>query len=257
MNEFSVNGIVLRSSPFKESSAVLTLLTAEHGRMSVVAQGVRKVKKSGLYAQPFSFSEFLLNKGRGMPVCRSVDLKETFFGLRQNMECLAVGQYFLETAFLVEEEAPDGKDFLKLLLNSLYLLSRSEKTISPNVIKLVYELKFMQLYGYGVQPGVCCRCGNKEAHYWNFYDGFYCHRCAMDFESNVFHVSEAVCKAINYILTEEGLKAYAFKMSNRAFKELFMLSEKYLELKTETHFKSLDFYSELNSDKTEREKNVL
>lgn len=247
MNDFTVNGIVLRTAPFKESSAVLTLLTAEHGKMSVVAQGVRKVKKSGLYAQPFSYSEFVLSKSKGLPVCRSADLKETFYGLREDMERLAIGQYLLETSLLVGEEVSDGNEFLKLLLNSLYLLSRKESRILPAVVKVVYELKFAYLCGYGADPEFCGECG-KEAEYWSFDDGFICGNCASEHFSVIHPVSPAVRKAIKHILTTDGKGAYSFKMSDKAFGDLSTLSEKYLEAKTETRFRALDFYSKLESE---------
>lgn len=247
MNDFTVNGIVLRTAPFKESSAVLTLLTAEHGKMSVVAQGVRKVKKSGLYAQPFSYSEFVLSQSKGLPVCRSADLKETFYGLREDMERLAIGQYFLETSLLVGEEVTDGNEFLKLLLNSLYLLSRKESGILPAVVKVVYELKFAYLCGYGADPEFCVECG-KTAEYWSFDDGFICGNCAAERFSVIHPVSPAVRKAIKHILTTDGIGAYSFKMSDKAFGDLLTLSEKYLEAKTETRFRALDFYSKLGSE---------
>ncbi|MBQ2880901.1 MAG: DNA repair protein RecO [Clostridia bacterium] len=247
MNDFTVNGIVLRTAPFKESSAVLTLLTAEHGKMSVVAQGVRKVKKSGLYAQPFSYSEFVLSQSKGLPVCRSADLKETLYGLREDMERLAIGQYFLETSLLVGEEVTDGNEFLKLLLNSLYLLSRKESGILPAVVKVVYELKFAYLCGYGADPEFCVECG-KTAEYWSFDDGFICGNCAAERFSVIHPVSPAVRKAIKHILTTDGIGAYSFKMSDKAFGDLLTLSEKYLEAKTETRFRALDFYSKLGSE---------
>ena len=40
----------------------------------------------------------------------------------------------------------------------------------------------------------------------------------------------------------------AFKMSEKAFGDLSTLSEKYLEAKTETRFRALDFYSKLESE---------
>ncbi len=247
MNDFKVNGIVLRSAPFKESSAVLTLLTAERGKMAVVAQGVRKVKKSGLYAQPFSYSEFVLSESKGLPVCRSADLKETFYGLREDMDRLAIGQYLLETSLLVGEDVNDGGDFLKLLLNSLYLLSRKESGISPAVVKTVYELKFAYLCGYGADPEFCSDCG-KEAVYWSFEEGFLCADCAANTFAVIHPLSPAVKKALRHILTTDGKSSYSFQMSEKAFGDLSTLSEKYLEAKTETRFRALDFISKLGSN---------
>ena len=246
MNDFKVNGIVLRAAPFKESSAVLTLLTAERGKIAVVVQGVRKVKKSGLYAQPFSYSEFVLSESKGLPVCRSADLKETFYGLREDMDRLAIGQYLLEISLLVGENVTDGADFLKLLLNSLYLLSRKESGISPSVIKTVFELKFAHLCGYGADPESCIDCG-KEALYWSFDDGFLCADCAAGTFAVIHPVSPAVKKALKHILITDGKGAYSFQMSEKAFGDLSTLSEKYLEAKTETKFRALEFISKIGS----------
>ncbi|MBQ6809584.1 MAG: DNA repair protein RecO [Clostridia bacterium] len=247
MKDFKVNGIVLRAAPFKESSAVLTLLTAERGKIAVVAQGVRKVKKSGLFAQPFSYSEFVLSQSKGLPVCRSADLKETFYGLREDMDRLAIGQYLLEISLLVGEDVTDGSDFLKLLLNSLYLLSRKESGISPAVVKTVYELKFAALSGYGVDPEICTDCG-KTAEYWSFEEGFLCGNCATEKFAVIHPVSSAVKKALTHILSTDGKGSYSFKMSEKAFGDLSTLSEKYLEAKTETRFRALEFISKMGSN---------
>lgn len=252
MEEETVNGIVLRAAPFKESSAVLTLLTAEHGRLPVVAQGVRKTKKSGLFAQPFSYSEFVLCRGQGMYICRSAELKEAFYNLRSDMERLAAGQYLLEVSALAGEEIPDGSDYLRLLLNSLYLLSRPESGVSPATVKCVFELKFAQLSGYADDAGTCAECGGASA-YWSFEDGFLCEKCAESRTGDIYPLSPAVRQALIHILSCDGKNAYSFRMSEAAFGKLAFLTEKYLSEKTETRFRTLEFYSKNGSERAEKE----
>jgi len=44
MSEFSDQAILLRSMPYRETSCILHLLSAKHGRISLLARGVRKQK---------------------------------------------------------------------------------------------------------------------------------------------------------------------------------------------------------------------
>ena len=55
----TTQGLVLRVSPYNETDAMLTILTARHGKISAKARGLRR-KNSPLIApcQLLSFSEF-------------------------------------------------------------------------------------------------------------------------------------------------------------------------------------------------------
>ena len=60
--ELIVNGLMLKSADYKENDKILTLLTAEKGKITAGIKGVRKAKaKLKFAAQPFCFAEYVLS----------------------------------------------------------------------------------------------------------------------------------------------------------------------------------------------------
>ena len=56
-------GVVLRETETRDADKILTLLTAERGKLSVIARGVcRKGCKFAACAQPLAYSEWTLYK---------------------------------------------------------------------------------------------------------------------------------------------------------------------------------------------------
>ena len=66
-------GLVLRQTQTKEADKILTVLTAEHGKLAVVARGARrKNSKIAAASELLAFSELVLYEQRGwlMPRAR-------------------------------------------------------------------------------------------------------------------------------------------------------------------------------------------
>ena len=88
-------GAVLRETQTKEADKILTLLTADQGKISVIARGVRR--KSCRYAaaaQPLAYSEWTLyRKGDWYYVNEGATI-ELFSGLRADLSRLSLGAYF-------------------------------------------------------------------------------------------------------------------------------------------------------------------
>lgn len=118
--------LVLREVKVGEADRILLLLTPEQGLISASAKGSLRLK-SRLFSGCglFCYSEFTLYEGRTMYRVDEAQVKNTFFGLRESVEGMALAMYLAE---LTAALAPTGKEaqvLLRLLLNSLYLLSET------------------------------------------------------------------------------------------------------------------------------------
>ncbi|MBO5213278.1 MAG: DNA repair protein RecO [Clostridia bacterium] len=234
--EVVTDGIVLKARPYGERDMILTLLTPEHGRITVLARSVGKNKKqSVLYAQNFVFSHYVLFKGKGMYVVNSADVEESFYGLRQDISRLALAQYFADVAAKSGEEN-DAAALCSLLLNSLYLLSSTE--IDERLIKLVFETKYCMIEG--VFPEVLCSRCEKEPVKWSFKDGFCCEDCG-----NGYPITPGMISALRHISKNEGKKAYLFSMNEDSVHYLSKLLSDYVSFVTDTDFPSLEYYRSL------------
>ena len=63
MEGIKVNALMLRAADYGENDKILTLLTAELGKISAGIKGVKKAgAKLKFAAQPFCFAEYILSK---------------------------------------------------------------------------------------------------------------------------------------------------------------------------------------------------
>lgn len=231
--EVVTDGVVLKARPYGERDMILTLLTPEHGKITVLARSIGKNKKqSVLYAQNFVFSHYVLFKGKGMYVVNSADVEEAFYGLREDISRLALAQYLADVAAKSGEET-DAAALCSLLLNSLYLLSSTD--IDERLIKLVYETKYCMIEGVFPEV-VCARCG-KEPVKWSFQSGFCCEDCG-----NGYPMTSGIISALRHISQNEGKKAYLFSMNEDSLHYLSKLLSDYVSFVTDTDFPSLAYY---------------
>ena len=162
-------GVVLRETETKEADKILTLLTADRGKISVIARGVRRKScKYAACAQQLVYSEWTLYQKGEWYYANEGATAELFNGLRTNLEALALGCYFAElTETVTAPEVPAGA-LLPHLLNGLYALSALQKP--PALVKPAFEIKLLCLAGYEPLADSCAYCGRtRSSPCWTWY----------------------------------------------------------------------------------------
>lgn len=147
-------GIVLRDTDTRDADKILTLLTAEQGKIAVIARGARrKGCKFAACAQPLAYSEWTLYKKGQWYYANEGATLELFNGLRPELDAMALGFYLSElTEGVITEESPQ-QELLSHLLNGLYAISTLHKPLP--LVKAAFELRLLCLAGY--EPGGCLR----------------------------------------------------------------------------------------------------
>ena len=92
----TVKGLIIKRTPFKENDMLLTVLTAEKGKMNVLARGLRKSRRDLSGYQTLAYAELEIFDGRGIAVVDDAEVCEAFEGLRKDIESLALAQYFAD-----------------------------------------------------------------------------------------------------------------------------------------------------------------
>ena len=142
-----LRGLVLRETETKESDKILTLLTAERGKVSVIARGARrKACKFAACAQSLAYSEWTLYQRGQWAYASEGTTIELFQGLRRDLEAMALGFYFAELTEAVTAEEVPADELLRHLLNGLYALSALHRP--PLLVKAAFELRLLCLAGY-------------------------------------------------------------------------------------------------------------
>ena len=108
MGTEKLRGIVLREQAKGESNKQIVLLAQGVGRVLLSARGARRAKSKLLAAtQLFCYADFVVYEGRGFYSVTQAELKNSFYGLRLDMDKFSEGMYLAElTEAVITEEAP-------------------------------------------------------------------------------------------------------------------------------------------------------
>ena len=112
MGTEKLRGIVLREQAKGESNKQIVLLAQGVGRVLLSARGARRAKSKLLAAtQLFCYADFVVYEGRGFYSVTQAELKNSFYGLRLDMDKFSEGMYLAELTELDQaftEAVADG-----------------------------------------------------------------------------------------------------------------------------------------------------
>lgn len=158
----TTDGIVLRERAIDEFDCVLTLLTRERGIISAYARGAKKPRGTlRVPAELLSYSCFVLFSNRERYSVDKADLDTVFMGVRGDVEKLSLASYFCELTAQVAPREENADGYLRLLLNTLYLLDTGKRACG--FLKPVYELRLLTMAGFMPNLVACAGCGCYEA----------------------------------------------------------------------------------------------
>lgn len=238
-----LHGVVLRRTETKESDSILTVLTAEKGKLAVIARGARK-RGSRLAAasQLLAYSEMTVYESRGWHMMREGTTVQIFAGLRQEVERLALASYFAELTETVTQEGESAEEILPLLLNALYALGELRR--EPALVKAAFELRLLSAAGFAPMLFGCCRCGAEEdgVALDPLAGGMVCERCA---GVGTMALSSGAIAAARHIVLAEAKRLYAFSLAPEELAQLARAAERYALTQLERGFSTLEFYQSL------------
>ncbi|MBQ4612894.1 MAG: DNA repair protein RecO [Clostridia bacterium] len=243
------DGLIVREYPtVAESDRFVAILTRDKGLVRASARGARNVRsRFGAATQLLCYSDLSLIPGRDKYIIEDAKPKEVFFSLRQDMEKLALAQYFCELALHMTPTDASATDHLRLLLNGLHYLG--EGTRDALLVKAVVEGRLLCLEGYMPDLGGCCHCGRAEdALMWfSCVDGtLTCSACAPPAEG--MPVTAGVLAALRHILQGDFARAFAFKLPAADTVQLARLMERFLLAQQQRRYNTLEFYHTMHPE---------
>lgn len=242
----TVRGLVLRVTTYNDTDALLTLLTENHGKLTVKARGIRK-KNSPLIApcQLLALGEFTLFEYKGMYTINEARSVELFQGLRRDLQKLSLATYFAQVAEVICQEDIPNPELQSLVLNCLYALCNLN--LSEKHIKAVFELRAACLAGYTPDLSGCYKCGNTQADRLDISEGtLECSMCRSHNDTGIhMPVSAGALESMRYICSCDSQKIFSFRAGEDTIENFSQIAESYLSAQLERGFSTLDFYKSL------------
>lgn len=246
----TIRGLVLRVTNYNDNDALLTVLTHDHGKLTVKARGLRR-KNSPLVApcQFLAYGEFTLFEYRSMYTINEANSIELFQNLRRDIEKLSLATYLAQVAEVLSQEDLPNPELLSLTLNCLYAIS--QLSVPDFLIKAVFELRSACLAGYTPDLYGCWHCGNPTPDLFDISAGrLECHGCRNSESDGIrMPVNAGSLEAMRYICFCNAKQLFAFQIGEDTLRYLSAVSESYLAAQLERGFSTLDFYKSLLMDK--------
>lgn len=246
--QINTEGLVLTEKSVGESDRLVTVLTRQEGVIRAFAQQAKRLQNRKLSStQMLSYSRLSIYKGREKYIINDAWPIESFFDLRRDMERLSLAQYFCELAIALAPEESEAGDFLRLMLNALFFLSKGKR---PGLqLKAVVEMRMLALAGY-MPDLVCCRgCGCYEADVMYFlpHSGvIVCGDCyAPQQQEPAIPLPRGVMTALRHTIYADFDKLFSFRLAEDGLRLLADASEQYLLCTVQRRFATLEFYHQM------------
>lgn len=240
-------GIILRETDYQDRDKLLTVLTPEHGKITVKARGIKGSRNTmKASCQLMAYSELTLMEQKDRYVLTEAHSLELFSELQTDIELLSLASYFLQvTEFAAQEEDP-CPEILSLLLNSLYGLGKLK--LQQTFVKAVFEFRLACLLGFLPYLEGCCHCGRGAPMYFSLNrGGLLCGECGNLAQEGEIRlpISAGALGAMTYVSSAPGGKIFSFTLGPKSLRELSTITEAYLCSRLERSFYTLDFYKSL------------
>lgn len=237
--ELKVNALMLRAVDYGENDKILTLLTAEYGKISAGIKGVKKpAAKLKFAAQPFCFAEYILaKKGDKYTVINCTEC-ESFYDLRTDINKFYAASAAIEAVSALTYEGGDCAEIFYECVKTLSAMCAGDERL-PLIKFLIFLL---EKSGYALSLDNCAECGAPLID---------AEKLRFDMDAGAFTCFDCGTGAGASRVTYNVLRKLAGKSYEEDFitddgeKRALRLIREYFSYKTDDSFKSLSEYIRL------------
>ena len=228
MGVIKTKGIILAQNNMGDNDKMVTLLTPDLGKIGCAARGAKRPKSALMAGTQFlCFGEFIIYKGVSSYNINSCEPIEIFYNIRLDIDKL---KYASEIAKIVNDVTDENQNtyrILQLTLNTIYMISESDKDL--DLILSIFKMRLLSIIGFRPVVEKCANCGNNEKiSYFSLKDnGVKCENCGR-IDKGAIRISQSTLKAIKYIIWSEPKKLFSFDLSDENKNELRIVSKTYL-----------------------------
>lgn len=237
MGIIKTKGIVILESNMSDYDKMVTVLTPNMGKIGCAARGARRPKSTLMAGTQFlSFCDFIIYSSPSSYNINSCDTIEVFYNIRKDLNKLNYASFISKIVYDVTDENQYTYNILQLLLNTLYMISESDKNL--DFILSVFELRLMVYLGFAPQLRKCTNCSSTEniAYFSIQNSGYECISCGKT-DKSAIQINSDTFNAIKYIVSAPAKKIFSFSISDESLRELKIISNLYMNDKLDKNYK--------------------
>ncbi len=246
-HSYRVEAIVLQRKDYGEADRLLSVYTAEQGKMVIIAKGARKPssRKSG-HLELFSVVKMQLARGRTWDIVTQAETAAYFPYLRQSLRRLSHAYYMAELLENFGEERNGDYRLYSLAIRTLGRLNQDDNLLR---VSRFFEMRLLQLAGFQPQLYLCRSCqapiSEDEVNYWSIEaGGVLCTQCGSH-AHNVTPLSPSQLKLLRYLERHPYEACQKLEVSNTLWRSLEPLLQRYIVTILEHKLRSVSFMKDL------------
>ncbi|MEG1457511.1 MAG: DNA repair protein RecO [Bacilli bacterium] len=240
MEIISVEGFILSSLKFNESSKILNILTKEYGIIGVMSKGCLNLKsKLRLSSENFNYAVFhMYYKEDKLSILIAADTIDYLSNIKSDIIKIGYLSYLSELTRNVYKQTNE-KDIYDIFISSIKKINEG---FNPEVITNIVELKYLDYLGVGINLDSCVVCGSSSiAALSSSKGGYVCAKCM----SNETVKDVKTLKMLRLYYYVDISKITTMSVSEEVSKNIDHFLKYYYEEYTGLYLKSKKFLTEI------------
>lgn len=155
-----LEGIIVKTTNYGETSLVLEIFTKEKGLVGVMAKGVKSLKsKLRASAMKFTYGFFYVYYKEGkLSILKDVDIINPLSIIHQDITLIGYLNYIIELSVQVFKES-ESFDIYPLMISTILKVNEG---LNPFVLTNILEMKYLPYLGVGINLDGCSKCGRTN-----------------------------------------------------------------------------------------------
>ena len=252
MGRDTTTAIVLRRREYGDFDLIVTLLTCDKGKRTLIAKAAKKsTKRFPGILEPFNHLQIAYREGRrkGMPVLEEATLAHSPGGIRSDYVKTAYASYWVECISVWLEEERVRPDIYALL--TFVLQALSDDRMPATIVNILFQMRFIGHEGFQPVLESCASCHSDvvpmaQNHFCVDLGkgGVVCNQCPPGGHGRM-HLSKGTLKQLLWMADGDLDKAGRARFSAQATAEATAFLEAFVPYHLGRKIKSLKYLQQI------------
>ncbi len=242
-----VEGIVINEKDYGETSKIVDILTKEHGLISVMAKGAKKMKSNlRAISSKLTYAYFhIYYKDGKISTLIDADIISSFRIIRSDLLKIGYAGFVCELVGQVIKQVVTEKDNEEVFDLFSSSLLKIDEGFDPTIITNILELKLLPFLGVNPILDECAICGDVTSIVTVSADkfGFLCSKC----RTNEYIVSDKTIKLLRMFYYVNISKISKLEISDKVKNEINFFVDEFYDKHTGLYLKSKQFLKKVST----------